>query len=427
MDDKEKKADQLAEALERANAALAEAKAKLERQEWGINKTNDAIRFLYKELEEKNRRLKDLDRMKSDFISTVSHELRTPLSNIKDGVGIVLDKITGNINENQKRTLDSARNNIDRLERTINNLLDASKIEAGKMELNRKELDLADLIRQAILPFGAKAQMKGVSLETDLPKKKINAYIDRDKMIQVFTNLIANAIKFTEKGYIKISGSEKKEGIECSVADTGIGIPKEDLSRVFDKFQQFGRGPETQDKGTGLGLSIVKSIIEMHRGRIWFESEQGRGTKFIFSIPKYNARMVVKDCLEAGMKEAMRDNRDFSMIVISVGGLNKIKKDLSSKKGRSFLADMEGILKYNMCRPNDAILKDTDANEINILLPDCDKRNALNVVKRLSEVLRDYLARQGLSGKVRLKFGSATYSDDAQSDEELVKKARELL
>lgn len=240
-----------------------------------------------KELEGlESERLQRLDQLKSDFISTVSHELRTPLSITKEGISLVLGKIPGDINEKQAKILVAAKNNIDRLARIINELLDISKIEAGKAELKKGQVDMTGLIREIVSSFGPEVKKKGLSLKLNLPKKGIDIYADRDKIIQVFTNLISNSLRFTEKGYIKISAVERKKEVECTVADTGRGIPEEDLPRAFGKFQQFGRMAGPGEKGTGLGLSIAKGIIEMHRGKIWVESGPGKGTKFNFILPK---------------------------------------------------------------------------------------------------------------------------------------------
>lgn len=239
-----------------------------------------------KELEAKNEELKKLDQLKSDFISTVSHELRTPLSITKEGICLVLDKIPGEINEKQKKILSTSKDNIDRLARIINSLLDISKIEAGKIGLKCESSNLAELINKVILSFEPAARQKGLELRTELGQKEIRLCIDPDKIIQVFTNLIGNSIKFTEKGHIEVKVADLGDKVECVVSDTGIGIAPENLPKVFEKFQQFNREAGPGEKGTGLGLSIVKGIIELHKGTIRVESELGKWTKFTFVIPK---------------------------------------------------------------------------------------------------------------------------------------------
>ena len=246
--------------------------------------------------------IKRTGQIKSDFISMVSHELRTPLSITKEGINIVLDKVAGEINEKQKGVLQVANNNIDRLSRIINDLLDISKLEAGKVKLKKELVDMAVLIRGAASLFELSIKKKGLELKVDIPEKQIDAYIDLDKIYQCFTNLIENAIKFTDKGHIEVSLREKGNEVECVVADTGIGIAEENLPKIFGRFEQFGRVSGPGEKGTGLGLSITKGIIELHGGTIRVESEIGRGTKFIFNLPKYsaeNGEELIKKAKEA--------------------------------------------------------------------------------------------------------------------------------
>lgn len=229
---------------------------------------------------------KRLEHLKDEFVSTVSHELRTPLSITKEGVSLVLDGIAGNLNEKQAEILTTSMGNIDRLARIINDLLDISKIESGKVELKKEMIDIVDLIRNVAGSFDSKVKEKGLELKMDLPWQQINIYADADRIIEVFTNLFSNATKFTYQGFIAVSIQDKGFEIECTISDTGIGIAKENMPYLFDKFRQFSRMAGGGEKGTGLGLAIVKGIIEMHKGKIWAESEIEKGTKFIFTLPK---------------------------------------------------------------------------------------------------------------------------------------------
>ncbi|MCK5214627.1 MAG: HAMP domain-containing histidine kinase [Candidatus Omnitrophica bacterium] len=253
---------------------------------WGVKKTNEGIKILYRELERKNKELKELDKLKSEFVSTVSHELRTPMTIIKESIAQMSDGICGDINEKQERVLFMALANINRLAKIINDLLDISKFEAGKLLLEKSLFDIGELTREVCEGFQAQAQKHGLALKVGIEDDKIEVYADRDKMIQVFTNLIGNAIKFTGKGSItiKVKGNADKT-VECSVQDTGKGISEDDLPKVFDKFQQFGRQDGPGEKGTGLGLLICKKIIDLHKGTIDIESQIGLGTVIIFTIP----------------------------------------------------------------------------------------------------------------------------------------------
>jgi signal transduction histidine kinase len=164
--------------------------------------------------------------------------------------------------------------------------LDISKIESGKLELKKEELEVNKLIETIISSFKTKANEKGLAITAEVPQETIKINADNDKLIQVFTNLVNNALKFTNQGYVKVSLTDIGNEVLCSVSDTGIGIARENLPKIFSKFQQFGRVAGPGEKGTGLGLSIAKGIVELHKGKIWVESEEGKGTKFIFTLPK---------------------------------------------------------------------------------------------------------------------------------------------
>ena len=199
---------------------------------------------------------------------------------------LVIDRIPGEINEKQESILVVAKDNIDRLARIINSLLDISKIEADKIEVRKEIFDIVPLIRQILFSFEPKAKTRNLELKTDFYAEKIEVFADLDKITQVFVNLIGNALKFTETGSITVGVKEFENEIQCFVLDTGIGIPKDGLHRVFNRFQQFGRTAGAGEKGTGLGLAIAKGLLELQGGRIWVESELGKGTKFTFVLPK---------------------------------------------------------------------------------------------------------------------------------------------
>ncbi|MCG8429706.1 MAG: ATP-binding protein, partial [Candidatus Omnitrophica bacterium] len=218
---------------------------------------------------------KALDTMKDEFVHTVSHELRTPLSIIKEGMSLIADQIPGAINDKQRELLQGVQENIDRLGRIINDLLDISKIEAGKVKIEKQPLDICRLIREVIVPFDRRAHKRGLAVTCKLPVESLTLYADSDRLVQAFTNLINNALKFTREGGVVVSLRNEADRVTCVVEDTGIGIAEKDLPKVFGKFQQFGRVPGSGEKGTGLGLSIVKGIIELHGGSIKVASEMG--------------------------------------------------------------------------------------------------------------------------------------------------------
>ncbi|MEW6570536.1 MAG: ATP-binding protein [Nitrospirota bacterium] len=229
-------------------------------------------------------KLKEIDKLKSDFLSYMSHELRTPLTSIKEGSTLLLEGIGGEINDKQRRLLTIIRAETDRLIDIVNSLLDLSKMEAGMMTYNFAYANTADLIERVVTELEPISEAKSIRLEAHIEKGLPRVKIDNDRILQVLRNLVVNAIKFTPRdGIVKVSARPTTQGVEVSVSDTGIGIPEEDLASIFDKFRQAGKSPN-QMKGTGLGLAIAKHIINAHGGEIWVKSRQGQGSTFTFAL-----------------------------------------------------------------------------------------------------------------------------------------------
>jgi PAS domain S-box-containing protein len=236
---------------------------------------------------------KRLEKMKDDFVNTISHELRTPLTAIKEGINIVSDGSAGLVNNEQQEFLTIAKRNVDRLARLINEVLDFQKLELGKMVFNMKENDIVEVSREVKDSMAPLTSNKGLELlfeaEEGLPKIRF----DRDKITQVLTNLVNNAIKFTEKGSISISVKSGENIIRVSVKDTGPGMKNEDIAKLFQKFVQLESLSERKTGGTGLGLAISKDIIDAHQGKIWVESELGKGSIFSFVLPVQERRKII--------------------------------------------------------------------------------------------------------------------------------------
>ena len=236
------------------------------------------------------RRLKELDKLKSDFVSNVSHELRTPLTAIKGSVDNMLDGLTGELNEKQSRYLVRIKSNADRLARLINDLLDLSRIEAG-IKLNRINLSLLTVVKEVVESLGSVAAEKFVNFEIETADNDLTAWADPDRVAEVLTNLLGNAIKFSPTGG-SVTVSLARSGnnwVKVSITDTGTGIRPEEASRIFDKFYQVSHPEQPKATGTGLGLPIAKALVEMHGGRVWLESQPGHGSIFSFTLPAEQA------------------------------------------------------------------------------------------------------------------------------------------
>ncbi|KPK97595.1 MAG: hypothetical protein AMJ95_08185 [Omnitrophica WOR_2 bacterium SM23_72] len=230
---------------------------------------------------------KNLDDMKSGFVANVTHDLRTPLVAIDKSLQMVLKGEAGQVSETQQQFLTIAERNLKRLSLLIDDLLDFSKLEAGKVQLKREAVSIGELIQNTMEELKSWAETKSLHLEKEIQENLPQVEIDAGRFNQVLGNLIGNSIKFTPKeGWITVSAKLNAQNqIEVCVEDTGIGISPEDLPRVFDKFYQAGERISTDIGGTGLGLSIAKEIIELHGGKIWAQSQKGSGTKFTFTLP----------------------------------------------------------------------------------------------------------------------------------------------
>jgi len=238
------------------------------------------------ELEDKNARLEEMDRVRSDFVAYVAHELRGPMATVMGGLKLMTDNVYGPVNDKQRHALDIANSNIERLVRIVNNLLDLSKIEAGKFEIHKERIDLSILVQQLVASEGPRAKGKGLALAADVPEQAVEVDADPDAMTQVLTNLVGNAIKFTDKGGVTVTLQDGEDSVELAVSDTGIGMEEDQLSTIFDKYKQVGMKDSKRGKGTGLGLSIARGIVAAHGGELSVRSTPGKGTMFYFSLPK---------------------------------------------------------------------------------------------------------------------------------------------
>ncbi len=238
------------------------------------------------ELRAANQRLKELDRLKDEFVFTVSHELRTPLTSIRAFSEILRDNPDLSPDQRQE-FLDTVVKETERLTRLVNDVLDLARIESGHMDWEWEELDLRDLLRDAATAVGQLFTDREIALEQHLPDQAAMATVDRDRIMQVLINLMSNANKFCDRGTGKVAVSLRQTDgwYRFEVSDNGKGIPPEQLPRIFEKFHQVSDARSGRPKGSGLGLAISQRIVEYHGGRIWAESTVGRGTTVVFEIP----------------------------------------------------------------------------------------------------------------------------------------------
>jgi signal transduction histidine kinase len=269
-----------------AQVAVALDKTDAYRQIEELNVGLEAkVRARTADLESANRRLQELDRLKSVFVSIVSHELRTPMTSIKGYVDNLLDGLAGPLAEKQAACLERVAHNVGRLTRLINDLLDLSRIEAGQVELRPAPLSLADLVHEVVEGLLPLARDKGLAIEARSSPGLPLLQGDRDKLHQVLTNLLQNAVKFTPPGgMIAVDARLDSGALLTSVTDTGCGIAPEEAERIFEKFYR-GSGAPAEARGAGLGLAIARSLVELHGGRIWAEPLPAGGSRFTFALP----------------------------------------------------------------------------------------------------------------------------------------------
>jgi signal transduction histidine kinase len=221
--------------------------------------------------------------MKRGVISTVSHQLKTPLTSIRMAIHLLLEEKVGTLTEKQVELLLAAREDSDRLHSILNNLLDISRIESGRVPMEFRAVSPHSMVLEALEPFQRAAQDQGVTLNVDLPGDLPEVWADKTRISHVFGNLLSNALKYTPPGgKITLSARADEERVQFSVSDTGQGIPSKYLPRIFE---QFFRIPEQgTETGAGLGLAIVKEIVEAHEGTVGVESSEGKGSTFTFTL-----------------------------------------------------------------------------------------------------------------------------------------------
>ena len=266
----------LAHDFNKMSAALQEAYATLENR----------VAERTKKLAIANHRLEEASRHKSIFLASMSHELRTPLNSIIGFSEVLQERLFGDLNEKQAEYMEDILSSGRHLLSLINEILDLSKVEAGRMELDPSTFDLPSAIDNARIFVREKAMKHGITLDVDIDKRLDDFKGDERKIKQILLNLLSNAVKFTpEGGRISIQARQANGAVEISVSDTGIGISPQDQERIFEEFRQVDGDYAHKSEGTGLGLTLAKKFVELHGGKIWVESEVGKGATFTFTLP----------------------------------------------------------------------------------------------------------------------------------------------
>lgn len=386
----------------------------------------DELQHANRELEKANLRLKEVDRRKSEFLSTVSHALRTPLTSVKSFVQILL-KYENENPVKQREFLGIIDNETDRLTRLINQLLNLEKMEQGELERKFAPCDILNVVRNSINKLEPLIKEKNITAALKLPSRNLTVNADEDKLNEVLMNLIGNTVKFTyPKGKITIEAKKKADTIRVSVADTGIGIPKNELGNIFERFRRLDNPVNRKITGSGLGLYICRQIIEKHKGEIWAESQDGKGSKFTFALPEYKE----EDCFLRYLEEQIKITGDgklpLSLILVEITNSARLKQKLTAEaaaKTRSQLKDM--IARFIRTTVNMDKVFVYKERILAIVLPGVTKEAGKTIEDRLINVLSKTIWVKEAVTKPSLKFGIAAFPVDAENKEELIKIAIE--
>lgn len=385
---------------------------------------------LYEEIKKNNQKLERLERLKSEFISIVSHELRTPLTAIKNSLDIILSGKAGDLTENMDKFLNMAKRNSTRLSGIINDLLDLSKIEAGKMDFKFELIKIESVIEYVKTSLSEMAKEKHLELTTQIKDNFADIYADSRRLEQVLTNLVSNAIKFTPDGgkveirteiidakdinQVEIFSPELKQlsgkYLQVCVKDNGIGISGEYLSHVFDKFAQIENSLSRKVGGSGLGLPIARQLLEAHNGIIWCNSMPEKGSSFYFAIPIADEKSKFMIEYKQNLQKAKVDNSSLALI--------KIKAD------NEILEDIEKNVIGENYLNNSFKEKIEKTSELTMVILGGDKFSADFLKKKVQGYIKK---RENLYPNCAIMYSYGVYPNDALDEAELMKKVNESM
>ena len=370
---------------------------------------------------------------KTKFLSNISHEVGTPLISLQESLSLVLDGSLGEINEKQKKFLAIASESVKRISRLIDELLDISRIEAGMIKITPQPLNIGVLSKGVVQIMQDSAEKKGLKLFSLIPFYLPLVMVDHDRTIQILTNLISNSIKYTSEGKIEVFAEEKENFLKVSVIDAGIGILAQERVKIFDEFYQIKQERSALFPGGGLGLNIIKSIVERQGGKIWVESEFGKGSKFIFTVP-----IVPSSSFQDLLNEAIRFGREEGkMFTLFLLGIEKI--DQQTCRGRiyptrgldesspyksefpfnEFKKELELLLKKAM--RNSVDLVGTEKDKIGMVIWHLPEKKIEFFISRLKKLIKEHkFSRFPL--KLSYKIAWARFPEEGRNGESLLKK-----
>jgi len=377
------------------------------------------------QLERSNEELRKIDEMKSEFISVASHELRTPLTAILNAVQLILRGKAGEINDKQTKLLSMAERSCWRVTHILNNLLDLSKIESGRMGAKLEEFPIQGAIEFTLSSLKLQAGQKSIGLKMLAADTLPPVFADRGMVEQILINLVGNAIKFTpEGGEINVVAELLKENenmVVISVKDSGIGIPEDQREKIFDKFYQVENSLQRSAGGAGLGLAITKGLVEILQGKIWVESEAGKGSTFTFTLPTERGERR-----DASFRLTM--DREFMQAENKQGPLTLFLIEVPTPKNvtkEALWAQLEERVKKCLCRKADLLLK-REKEKLLAAFCTTDRNGARVVLRRIKEEIQSFMRSSGDPDMV-VNIGVATYPEEIQCKRDLFRLAKKRL
>ncbi len=367
---------------------------------------------------------KQTEIMKNEFIASVSHELRTPLTIIRESLSLLSDELFGKLNKDQEDIVNPCIEDVDRLGRIINNLLDISRMEDQKIKIVREIVDIIKLAQGVVSTFKNKAESKNLQIVFNTNRDSINIYLDKDRIIQVFMNLIGNAIKFTNKGKIEINITENENKVECCIADTGIGIDPNNLGTIFDRFHKVGKVMRAGEKESGLGLSISKGIVKLHKGKIWVDSQLHEGSKFYFVLPHYKTEDIIIEHIENDIKKVEGTHTRLSLLLLRLNNYADIETNFGGEKANKVIKLILKIIHESLAPGEFAFIK--EKNEI-ILFSDITRQNIHILFSKLGDMIKELVLKIDIDLNADLSYGYSLYPDDGSNAEQLLQHSSNML
>lgn len=356
---------------------------------------------LRKELDKAQTRLKQLSDLKLNFVSVISHELRTPLTSIKEGVALLADGALGELTPKQLEFLNIVRRNTDRLTRLVNDLLDLSQLENGGIRFRKESVNIEALLGEVEISMAPLFERKKMQLKTRFSGDLPAVYADTHRVKRVLGHLLENALKFTSgSGDVILEAAlcspgdwgvwKESQYVRISVRDHGMGIPRDQMRKLFNRFEQINREAGPGAKGTGLGLVICREIVERHGGKIWTECPKGGGTVFSFTLPVYHENLELSSIFEECKLEAALEHDPVLLMIFPLRGLTS-QRELNSDQ----IEELRVFIK-NQIRSGDRLLYHRQENAFYLFVIS-ERPAELSLLNRIQKVIKNYLPDRSLA------------------------------